>query len=129
MTAKKKGSARERILEELESLETVDCHSHTMLRRDYYGVDGGHDLFGIMGYFSRDIHSTAGGDIYKGARTDEERWARLRAVLARACQQAHTRILPIDYDPSPRSETGCSGWVQFPDGAVDLGGAPPRRVR
>jgi len=97
MMDKKKGSARERILEELESLETVDCHSHTMLRRDYYGVEGGHDLFGIMGYFSRDIHSTAGEDIYKGARTDEERWARLRAVLARARNVSYWRHIIVTH--------------------------------
>ncbi len=48
--AKKRLSVRERILEELESLETVDCHSHTMLRRNYYRAKGGYDLFSIMGY-------------------------------------------------------------------------------
>ncbi len=31
---------------------------------------------------------------------------------------AHTRILPIDFDRSPESDTGYSGWVQFDDGEI-----------
>ncbi|MPN30182.1 hypothetical protein SDC9_177640 [bioreactor metagenome] len=28
------------------------------------------------------------------------------------------RIMPIDYDRSPNSDLGYSGWVQFPDGEL-----------
>ncbi len=97
MVAKKKLSVRERVLEELESLETVDCHSHTMLRRDYYKAEGGFDLFGIMGYFARDIQSTAGGQIYEGCTTDEERWPRLRAVLERARNVSYWRHVIVTH--------------------------------
>lgn len=31
---------------------------------------------------------------------------------------AATRIMPIDYDRSARSDLGYSGWVQFPDGEI-----------
>ncbi|HOM57560.1 MAG TPA: hypothetical protein PLG27_07410, partial [Candidatus Latescibacteria bacterium] len=32
--------------------------------------------------------------------------------------EAHTRILPVDFDRSPVSDTGYSGWVQFEDGEI-----------
>ena len=28
------------------------------------------------------------------------------------------RIMPVDYDRSPDSDLGYSGWVQFPDGEI-----------
>ncbi len=40
------------------------------------------------------------------------------SVLATARSEAHTRILPIDFDRSSESDTGYSGWVQFEDGEV-----------
>jgi BNR repeat-like domain len=46
------------------------------------------------------------------ALTDDE------SALAATYQEAHTRILPIDFDRSPESDTGYSGWVQFDDGEV-----------
>ena len=46
------------------------------------------------------------------ALTDEE------SVLADSRAGAHTRILPIDFDRSPESDTGYSGWVQFEDGEI-----------
>lgn len=42
-----------------------------------------------------------------GALTDE------RSVLALSRDKARTRIFPIDYDPSEKSDLGYSGWVQF----------------
>ena len=47
-----------------------------------------------------------------GALTDVE------SCLARTREEAHTRILPIDFDRSPHSDLGYSGWVQFPDGEI-----------
>ncbi|OPZ86640.1 MAG: hypothetical protein BWY76_00850 [bacterium ADurb.Bin429] len=29
-----------------------------------------------------------------------------------------SRILPVDFDRSPHSDLGYSGWVQFPDGEI-----------
>ncbi len=44
--------------------------------------------------------------------TDDE------SALAAARNDAHTRILPVDFDRSPESDTGYSGWVQFDDGEI-----------
>ena len=40
------------------------------------------------------------------------------SVLATNRDEAQTRILPIDFDRSPKSDTGYSGWVQFDDGEI-----------
>lgn len=40
------------------------------------------------------------------------------SVLAPHRKAAHTRILPVDFDRSPASDTGYSGWVQFEDGEI-----------
>ncbi|MFP4058119.1 MAG: sialidase family protein [Candidatus Brocadiia bacterium] len=42
----------------------------------------------------------------------------VESCLASRRDQAHTRILPVDFDRSPHSDTGYSGWVQFPDGEL-----------
>jgi len=47
-----------------------------------------------------------------GALTD------VASCLATTREAAHARILPIDFDRSPHSDTGYSGWVQFPDGEI-----------
>ena len=88
--AKRKRSVRERILEELEALETVDCHSHTMLKSEYYAHENGLGLFDLMGYFARDIAATAGTGFPKGA-SDEERWRFLKEVLAKARNVSYWR--------------------------------------
>ena len=33
-------------------------------------------------------------------------------------EEASARILPVDFDRSPKSDLGYSGWVQFPDGEL-----------
>ena len=40
------------------------------------------------------------------------------SVLATKREDAHVRILPLDYDRSPESDTGYTGWVQFDDGEI-----------
>jgi sialidase-1 len=42
----------------------------------------------------------------------------IESVLAETRREAHTRILPLDFDRSPQSDTGYSGWVQFDDGEI-----------
>ncbi|MFA7159861.1 MAG: sialidase family protein [Kiritimatiellia bacterium] len=42
----------------------------------------------------------------------------MESALAATRAEAHTRILPIDFDRSPESDTGYSGWVQFDDGGI-----------
>lgn len=56
------------------------------------------------------------------------------SALAPTRQQAHTRILPVDFDRSPASDTGYSGWVQFADGEIYivnyiLDDAPKAQIR
>lgn len=46
------------------------------------------------------------------ALTDRE------SALAACREEAHTRILPVDFDRSSASDTGYSGWVQFADGEI-----------
>ena len=40
------------------------------------------------------------------------------SILAVKRSDAFSRILPIDFDRSPFSDLGYSGWVQFPDGEI-----------
>ncbi len=40
------------------------------------------------------------------------------STLAEERRQSRARIVPIDYDRSPKSDLGYSGWVQFPDGEI-----------
>lgn len=40
------------------------------------------------------------------------------SALAPTRNEAWTRILPIDFDRSPHSDLGYSGWVQFDDGEI-----------
>lgn len=40
------------------------------------------------------------------------------SCLADSREQAHTRILPLDFDRSLASDTGYTGWVKFPDGTI-----------
>lgn len=42
----------------------------------------------------------------------------VRSCLAADRESALARILPIDYDRSPESDTGYTGWIQFPDGEI-----------
>jgi sialidase-1 len=58
----------------------------------------------------------------------------VESCLARKREDAHTRILPIDFDRSPESDTGYSGWVQFDDGEIYVVGyimddAPKAQIR
>ncbi len=42
----------------------------------------------------------------------------IESCLAPDRNSAHTRILPLDFDRSPHSDTGYTGWVQFDDGEI-----------
>ena len=44
----------------------------------------------------------------------------IESALATDRSEAHARILPIDFDRSPESDTGYSGWVQFDDGEITI---------
>jgi sialidase-1 len=40
------------------------------------------------------------------------------SALAPDRSGAWARIMPLDFDRSPKSDLGYSGWVQFPDGEI-----------
>ena len=40
------------------------------------------------------------------------------SVLAENRGESSARILPVDFDRSPKSDLGYSGWVQFADGEI-----------
>jgi sialidase-1 len=40
------------------------------------------------------------------------------SCLARTRAEAHTRLLPVDFDRHLESDLGYSGWVEFPDGEI-----------
>lgn len=86
-------SFRRELLDEMQAIKTVDCHSHTCLRRVYY-ESGEKNLFNLMSYFEREIYSVAGkgsAQLYEGAASDEERWQRLKPVLDRARNTSYWR--------------------------------------
>jgi predicted TIM-barrel fold metal-dependent hydrolase len=88
-----KDGLREELLHEMESIRTVDCHSHTQLRRDYYR-SGEKNLFNMMAYFERDIQSVTGkssAQLYADASSDEERWEILKGVLSRSRNVSYWR--------------------------------------
>lgn len=81
---------RRDLLAELESIRTVDCHSHTRLKHVYYQT-GPFDLFSLTSYFERDLSSTAGSPVYDGAGDDAERWLRLKAALQKTRNVSYWR--------------------------------------
>jgi len=86
-------SFRQELLQAMQSVRTVDSHSHTCLRRVYY-ESGERNLFNLMSYFEREILSATGqssDQLYAGAASDEERWARLKPVLDRTRNTSYWR--------------------------------------
>ncbi|MBR3707858.1 MAG: exo-alpha-sialidase, partial [Lentisphaeria bacterium] len=49
---------------------------------------------------------------FMGAFTNVE------SLLGEGYRDCQTKIFPLDYDRSPFSDCGYSGWVQFPDGMI-----------
>jgi predicted TIM-barrel fold metal-dependent hydrolase len=83
---------RDRLLEEMRSLRTVDCHSHTCLRRDYAQADL--SLFSLMSYFDREVGALTGqgcGQLFAECASDGERWEALRGVLDRTRNVSYWR--------------------------------------
>nr|MBC8457180.1 hypothetical protein [Deltaproteobacteria bacterium] len=88
-----KNELRKELLHEMESIRTVDCHSHTQLKRDYYN-SGEKNLFNMMSYFERDFQGVAGkgsGQLYSDASSDEEKWEILKRVLSRSRNVSYWR--------------------------------------
>ncbi len=90
---------RERLLSEMESLHTVDCHSHTGLQSGY-NERGGLDLFSMMAYYEREIGMATGmgsAQLYDGCATDAERWEKLKPVLHRTRNESYWRHNIVTY--------------------------------
>lgn len=92
-------SFREELLAAMESMQTVDCHSHTTRPGEYYAA-GPRSLFNFTSYFDRTMESVTGGQtakLYEGCASDEERWKRLKQVLAKARNVSYWRHHVVTY--------------------------------
>lgn len=90
---------RDELLETMRSIHTVDCHSHTCLRRDYY-KSRKRNLFNLMSYFERDIQGStdkSSAQLYKDASSDEERWRLFKKVLSRTRNVSYWRHNMVMY--------------------------------
>jgi len=90
---------RDELLDIMRSIRTVDCHSHTCLRKEYYSA-GTRDLFNLMTYFERDIQGTTGkssGQLYENASSDEERWQIFKSVLLKTRNVSYWRHNVVMY--------------------------------
>ena len=98
MARRTRQTLRDRLLAEMEAVRTVDCHSHTMLEREYRKA-GGFDLFNYMAYFNRDIESVANQPPHQAlaGHTDDERWARLKAILQQSRNVSYWRHNVVVY--------------------------------
>ncbi|MDP6779018.1 MAG: hypothetical protein QGI83_19850, partial [Candidatus Latescibacteria bacterium] len=86
---------RDELLAAMTEIETVDCHSHTCLRREYY-ESVPHDIFELaaQSYYGRDIAGTTGRgaeQIFADASTDEEKWEILKGILAQTRNVSYWR--------------------------------------
>lgn len=90
---------REELLEAMREINTVDCHSHTCLEREYYQA-GERNLFNLMSYFERDINSAMGkgsDQLYAEASSDEERWEIFKQVLDKTRNVSYWRHNMVVY--------------------------------
>ena len=90
---------REELLEIMAEIRTIDCHSHTCLKREYY-KSGTRDLFNLMSYYEREINSATGkgsGQLYADAKSDAERWERLKPVVNRTRNVSYWRHNVVVY--------------------------------
>ena len=92
---------RDRLMEEMRALRTVDCHSHTELSSGYYATE--RNLFSMQSYFNREIQGQLGvegqgyDELYGACPTDQERWELLRSVVARAGNTSYWRHNLVTY--------------------------------
>ena len=83
---------RQRLLDHIESVRTVDCHSHTDLSTEY--AKKKLDLFSMMAYFARDIASVVEqSELLAPASLadDAARWDALKEILDRSRNVSYWR--------------------------------------
>ena len=92
-------SFREELLEIMQNILTIDCHSHTALKSDYYKA-GQLNLFNLMSYYEREIGAAAGkgsNQLYADAKSDAERWSRLKPIIERTHNVSYWRHNVVMY--------------------------------
>lgn len=90
---------RDQLLAEMQSVRTVDCHSHTMLSSQYAQA-APLDIFRLTHYFERDLSGILGmgsAQAYEPCATDAEKWQVLRGVLDRARNVSYWRHSIVTY--------------------------------
>lgn len=91
---------KQALLSELNELKTVDCHSHTVHRNDYYNK-GGFNLFTLMQYFTRDISTVTGiaygPELFNCFKSEEEKWGFLESILEKAGNVSYWRHQIVVY--------------------------------
>ena len=91
-------------------MRTVDCHSHTVGRREYEAQPE-HSLFTMLAYFNRDMAGMSGApdkDLYGGSTDDATRWEIMREALRRGRNVSYWRHHILTYQ----------GLFDFPDDDV-----------
>ncbi len=84
---------KEELLEAMQDIRTVDCHSHTNLKRDYYKL-GQLSLFNLMSYYEREFISVTGkvsSQLYASAKSELEKWNILKPVIERTHNVSYWR--------------------------------------
>ena len=95
------GTLRDRLLEEMRAIRTVDCHSHTNLQSEYYAAE--RNLFSMRSYFNREITALTGAtgqefeDVYGAGASDTECWALLRRAIQSAGNTSYWRHNLVTY--------------------------------
>jgi predicted TIM-barrel fold metal-dependent hydrolase len=90
---------RHQLRDLMAEITTVDCHSHTLLRREYY-EQGPFDLFTLGSYFQREIYALSDdfpGRFFDPQASPAERWAHLREILRRAGNESYWRHYIVTY--------------------------------
>ncbi|HEB11620.1 MAG TPA: hypothetical protein ENI06_10460 [Spirochaetales bacterium] len=87
---------RDLLFREMKALRTIDCHSHTLLRSDYYARE--RNFFTIQSYFTREIMAYLGKpamnkdyDDWISGRSEEENWELFRKVIRQAGNTSYWR--------------------------------------
>lgn len=90
---------RQHLLEEMGTIHTVDCHSHTDSPKVYY-ENGPYDVFTLMSYFNREIQAITGKtseELFQNVISDADRWDILRNIIARTRNISYWRHNMVVY--------------------------------
>ena len=115
-----RASVKQEILEQLESIQTVDCHSHTGSEATYKESPPQH-LFHLLGYFKREVSYITGlpyrGELPEGT----DRKAALRQALAVDAQWLVLAVLSGETTSELEGESPSSDGGDDEAGVVCMG--------